>query len=107
MSDHDLPPELIDTDIQLRTAIGGPNEPASPAHLQRIRMALIAETQRREKRARRDWWAPAGVLGVLTVGALGTSAPILVGCTFALAVAWSYFSVNLTERPSPPEHSSA
>jgi len=108
MEDHVIPPELAETDAALRGAIGRATEPAPVAaeHLVRIRTALAAEAAHRDKVSRRDWWVPAGVLGVMSVGVVGPTMPVVTAVTFALAIVWSYLLVQALDQPGLPEVSS-
>ena len=109
MEDHVIPPELSDTDGTLRAAIANAAEPIAvpPEHLVRIRTALAAEAAHRDKVSRRDWWAPAGVLGVMSVGVVGPTMPLVTVVTFTLAVLWSYLLVQALDQPALGEASGA
>lgn len=109
MEDQMIPPDLAETDAALLGAIGRASEPVPvPAeHLVRIRSALAAEAAHRDKVSARDWWVPAGVLGVMSVGVVGPTMPLVTGVTFALGVVWSYLLVQVLEQPVLPEGSSA
>ena len=109
MEDHVIPPELAETDDALRGAIGRATEPVpvSAEHLVRIRTALAGEAAHRDRVSRRDWWVPAGVLGVMSVGVVGPTMPLVTGVAFTVAIVWTYLLVQTLDQGGFPEGSSA
>jgi hypothetical protein len=106
MDDHEIPPELTETDAALRAVVGRASEPAPVEHLIRIRTALAAEAAHRDEVSRRDWWVLAGLLGMVSVGVVGPTAPLLMGATFAVGLVWSRLLAQALDHSGRSEVSS-
>lgn len=107
MDAPDFPPELAETDTALRSILRHAEEPVPMEHMRRIRMTLAGEAARRDRVARRDWWVFPGILGVLSVGAVGPTEPVLMAITFAIGMAWTPVLVRLLGQSDGPGRSSA